>query len=330
MFLIDVRSPSEFKQGHVPGSISHPLFDDEERHRIGLCYAEKGPEEAVRLGLSLFGPKMSTWVNHVDQLLGGEKQLEVYCWRGGMRSGSAAWLLSTAGYRVHRWEGGYKAYRHRVLSEIAQHRPYCVLTGKTGTGKTELLASLRESGIQVVDLEKIANHRGSAFGHVGLDDQPTTEQFENELAQALEGLSNDAPIWVEDESQSIGKIWLQPSLFQQLQAAPRLEIHRSLEDRANHLARIYGRAPQDQLKASFTKLTRKIGGQWIPVAHEAIDEGRLADAALLALRYYDKTYAHSMAKTEHTVKAHLDLSGLTPEDAALRAVDAVRNFSTPS
>jgi tRNA 2-selenouridine synthase len=322
MLLLDVRSPSEFQKGHVPGAVSLPLFDDEERHDVGLCYAEQGQEAAIRLGLERIGPKMAAMVAEVDRLAHGEKALEVYCWRGGMRSGSVAWLLGVAGYRVRRWEGGYKVYRRGVLQSLAEPRPYRVLTGRTGVGKTEALKSLAKSGIQVIDLEGLANHRGSTFGHVGLGNQPTSEHFENLLAAALGALDSQKPIWVEDESQSIGKVWLQPSFFLHLRAAPRLEVVRSAEERAVHLAEIYGQAPHEQLKDGFTKLTRKLGGQWIPVAHEAIDQGRLDQAALLALRYYDQTYDHSMSKTASTVAQVLDWTGQTEETSSKALVQA--------
>lgn len=326
MLLIDVRSPSEFQQGHVPGAVSLPLFDDAERHEVGLCYADQGEDAAVRLGLSLVGPKMHALVASVDELCGDAREVQVYCWRGGMRSSSVAWLLGTAGYGVKRWEGGYKAYRTGVLAALNIPRPYCVLTGHTGVGKTEALATIADAGLQVLDLEQLANHRGSAFGHVGLGAQPTSEHFENHLAAALATLDSNRPIWVEDESQSIGRVWLQPNFFQLLQNAPRLELVRSADERAQLLARIYGEAPADQLKNSFTKLARKIGGQWVPVAHQKIDEGQLAEAAALALRYYDKTYAHSMARTETTVQRRLDLTGLLPDQAQLALLEAVTAF----
>ncbi len=326
MLLIDVRSPSEFQQGHAPDAVSLPLFDDAERHSVGLCYAEEGQDAAVRLGLSFVGPKMHALVSLVDEYCGGARDVSVYCWRGGMRSGSVAWLLETAGYRVNRWTGGYKAYRNRVLDELSQPRPYRVLTGHTGVGKTEALSTLKSAGIQTLDLERLANHRGSAFGHVGLGGQPTSEQFENNLAAALAELDPHQPIWVEDESQSIGRVWLQPAFFKLLQEAPRLELIRSAEERAQLLARIYGEAPKEQLKDSFTKLARKIGGQWVPVAHQKIDDGQLAEAAALALRYYDKTYSHSMARTDATVKNRLDLTGLLSDQAQNALLKAVQNF----
>ena len=326
MLLIDVRSPSEFQQGHAPEAVSLPLFDDAERHAVGLCFAEHGQDAAVRLGLSFVGPKMHSLVAFVDEHCGAAREVSVYCWRGGMRSGSVAWLLGTAGYRVNRWEGGYKVYRNRVLAELERPRPYRVLTGHTGVGKTEALATIADAGLQVLDLERLANHRGSAFGHVGLGAQPTSEQFENYLVAELATLDSSQPIWVEDESQSIGRVWLQPHFFKQLQNAPRLELVRSAEERAQLLARIYGEAPADQLKNSFTRLARKIGGQWVPVAHQKIDEGQLAEAAALALRYYDKTYAHSMARTETTVQQRLDLTGLLPDQAQSALMEAVTAF----
>ncbi|MFZ9732902.1 MAG: tRNA 2-selenouridine(34) synthase MnmH, partial [Schleiferiaceae bacterium] len=214
MPLFDVRSPAEFAHGHVPGAVSLPLFSDAERAEVGTVYKQQSPAKAVRLGLKFAGARMADLVAEVDARAKRDTSpVEVYCWRGGQRSGSVAWLLRTAGYEVERWEGGYKAYRHRVLESWAQPRPYVVLAGLTGSGKTEVLRALHELGGPVLDLEGLAHHKGSAFGQIGELPQPTNEQFENDGALRLAELDGQPRIWIEDESRSIGRIWLQQSFF---------------------------------------------------------------------------------------------------------------------
>ncbi len=318
MLFIDVRTPAEFEKGHRPGAVNVPLFTNEERHDVGLLYKEEGPQKAVRLGLSLVGPKMHSLVDEVDRITGGpsETPLSVYCWRGGQRSGSMAWLLETAGYTVYKCLGGYKAYRQEVLQRLAAERPYRVLTGSTGVGKTEWLHLLKEHfGFQIIDLEGLANHRGSAFGHLGQEKQPTSEQFENTLDAALSLCDPLRPIWLEDESQLIGKVWMSHEFYTQLGKAPRLKIDRIASERAAYLAEIYGSAEPEKLKEVFLRLARKIGGQNVAPAHLAIDEGRWADAAELALHYYDKTYQYSLEKKEIPPVASVDISGLDQQTA---------------
>ena len=178
--LLDVRSPAEFEQGHIPGAINVALFTNEERARVGTIYKTQGKDEAVLEGLRIVGPKMASIVEQALELA-PERKLKVHCWRGGMRSGSVGWLLRQAGFSVEVLNGGYKAYRQKVLQELANPFNFVVVGGPTGSGKTHVLKALQNSGEQVIDLEGLAHHRGSAFGHMGLEEQPSSEYFENLL-----------------------------------------------------------------------------------------------------------------------------------------------------
>jgi tRNA 2-selenouridine synthase len=170
--FVDVRTPSEFSKGHIPGAINIPLFSDEERSVVGTVYKREGEREAVLKGLSFVGPKMTAMLDRGIDLAGNKRQLGVYCWRGGRRSASMAWLFSQGDIKCSLLAGGYKNYRTHVLDEFGKERNIIIVGGMTGSGKTEILKEIDLMGEQVIDLEGIANHRGSAFGAIGRPPQP--------------------------------------------------------------------------------------------------------------------------------------------------------------
>jgi len=232
-----------------------------------------------------------------------------------MRSQSVAWLLQTAGHSIKRWEGGYKAYRGRALETWCGDHPWVVLSGLTGSGKTEILRHMASQG-QVLDLEGLAHHKGSAFGHVGEDDQPTNEQFENDGAQCIQGLDPHQAWWIEDESRSIGRIWLQHGFFDRKKEAPLIIAQRSRENRLDHLVALYGQASREDLAAVFPKIAKRLGHQNAQWAMDAVYAGDLRSAADLALQYYDRTYSESMAKRQDYILAQVDATDCTFAEAA--------------
>src|SRR5690606_39195657 len=203
--VIDARSEGEFDQSHIPGSINIPILTNSERIIIGTLYKEKGSEEATLKGFELVGPRFHQ-IQKEALAQFPQKKIIVYCWRGGMRSQILSWLLSMVGFEVYRLQGGYKVYRGFTFSEVRRQRKLIVLGGKTGVGKTVLLKKLQEKGEQVLDLEGIANHKGSSFGAIGLPQQPTVEQFENLMAEQLIRFDPALPVWVENESRRIGAV----------------------------------------------------------------------------------------------------------------------------
>ncbi|WBO84524.1 tRNA 2-selenouridine(34) synthase MnmH [Hymenobacter yonginensis] len=291
--LLDVRAPLEYAQGHIPGAVSFPLFSDEERARIGTTYKQVNPDKAVLMGLDMFGPKMSRMVQ-LAQKLAPAKQVRVHCWRGGMRSGAVQWLLELAGFQVQLLNKGYKDYRHFALAEFAQPRPLLVLGGLTGSGKTDVLHELARRQQPLLDLEGLAHHKGSAFGSIGQPAQPTQEQFENELAWLLVDLPVSAPVWVEDESRTIGSVHVPPPFFAQMQAAPLvlLEIPRAV--RVQKLAAEYGREDAGALATSILRIRKRLGGLATKEALAAIAEDDMEKMVSLVLDYYDKTYTHGI------------------------------------
>lgn len=295
--ILDVRAPVEFAQGHVPGALNLPLFTDEERARIGTTYKQVSQERAVHLGLEFFGPKMSALVKKAQKLAQG-KEVRLHCWRGGMRSGAVLWLLELAGFKVHLLDKGYKEYRRDVLASFETPRSWRVLGGLTGSGKTDVLHALAAGppAQPVLDLEGLANHKGSAFGAIGQPAQPTQEQFENNLAAALAALPVDAPVWVEDESRQIGRLTIPPALFAQLRTAPRwvLEVPRAA--RVAKLATEYGAEDPAELAAAIERLHKRLGGLATQQALDAVEAGDFAQMVGLMLEYYDKTYTYGLAQ----------------------------------
>ncbi|WP_046244882.1 tRNA 2-selenouridine(34) synthase MnmH [Hymenobacter terrenus] len=295
--ILDVRAPIEFAQGHVPGALNLPLFTDEERARIGTTYKQVSQERAVHLGLEFFGPKMSAMVKQAQKLVPG-KEVRLHCWRGGMRSGAVLWLLELAGFKVHLLDHGYKDYRRAVLASFERPRKWRVIGGLTGSGKTDVLHALAATPYfqPVLNLEELAHHKGSAFGAIGQLDQPTQEQFENNLAAVLAALPDDAPIWVEDESRQIGRLTIPSGLFEQIRAAPRwvLEVPRAA--RVAKLAAEYGAENPVELAAAVERLHKRLGGLATKQALAAIETGDFAQMVELVLDYYDKTYTYGLAQ----------------------------------
>jgi tRNA 2-selenouridine synthase len=174
--VVDVRSQKEYKQGHIPGALNLPLFNDDERAIIGTLYKNSGKETSVLKGLELVGPKLTGFIKQLRSLVSG-KEILVHCWRGGMRSESMAWLFEVAGYHVSLLDGGYKAYRKFIREAVEGPFNFIILGGNTGSGKTEILKALSDAAEQVLDLEAIARHKGSVYGGLGFTDQPTEEKF---------------------------------------------------------------------------------------------------------------------------------------------------------
>jgi tRNA 2-selenouridine synthase len=296
--VIDVRSPAEYAQGHIPGARNLPLFDNEERAVVGTLYKNSGRETSVLKGLDFVGPKMSGFVKQANKIA-PQRKLLMHCWRGGMRSESMAWLLSTAGFHVQLLEGGYKSYRKYIREKLESASNFIILSGKTGSGKTEVLLQMKSMGIQVIDLEGLANHKGSAFGALGEDPQPTNEQFENELYKSWASLDHTQTIFLEDESRSIGKVVLPEGFFQKMRSCPVIRLEMGEELRVKRLVVDYCKYPKEQLIDSVRKIERRIGGQHAKKIIEAIETEDFYTAIALVLGYYDKSYNYGLTKREN-------------------------------
>jgi len=294
--IVDVRSPSEFSKAHIPGATNIPLFSDKERAEVGTTYKQKGRRAAIKLGLSIVGTKMLEKAEAAGQIAGYDKQLIVHCWRGGMRSENMAWLFSRLDMDCYILKGGYKSYRHFARDYFKKPQDMRVLGGLTGSGKTDLLHELSREGEQMVDLEDLANHKGSAFGTIGEDPQPSTEQFENLLFESLFELKMHKPIWVEDESHMIGKIHIPEEFYEIMRNSPVFKIELDKKYRLQRLVDQYVQSDPEELKNAVRKISKRLGGEKTQNALYAIDQGDYHTAADIALTYYDKTYLYGLSK----------------------------------
>ena len=312
--ILDVRSPKEFEQGHIPGAISFPLFSNEERAQVGTCYKQKSREDAVELGFEIAGPKFVEFIRQA-KAIASDKRVRIHCWRGGMRSGAIAWVLNLAGFQTVTLPGGYKAFRRWVRQTVATPKNIILLGGMTGTAKTDILHALAQKGEQMLDLEGHANHRGSSFGAVCLPPQPSTEHFENLIAVDWHRFTTERPVWVEAESRRVGPCRVPAELFEQMEAARAVEITRPIPERLALLVDIYGQANRDELVAATERIRKRLGGKRTQAAIALIQSGDLTRAFEILLTYYDSTYRYGLEQREQSVP-EVDVTGLNPERAA--------------
>lgn len=303
--MLDVRSPAEFRDGHIPGAFNLPLLDDDERRQVGITYKENGTNAAVELGFRLVGHKLADYAARARQISSGGP-VKLYCWRGGMRSQVMAWLLDLSGIHTEVLDGGYKAWRNWCLGWFRNPGPLVVLSGMTGAGKTSVLLCMRQLGQSVLDLEGLASHRGSAFGGLGRDPQPSQEQFENMLALEIASLQNPRGIWVEDESRFIGQLRIPDDFFIHMNKCPDYEIVCSREKRINRIVEDYGQFSVSELVARTQLLVKRFGGEQVKGAVELLTSGEIRGWVSALLGYYDKTYSHSrMRKKMETTPQEL-------------------------
>lgn len=321
--LLDVRSPGEYASARIPGAFNLPLFSDAERAEVGTLYKQVGPEEALLKGLEFAGRQMRQYVEEALRLA-PDRCIALHCWRGGQRSASMAWLLETAGFDVVTLEGGYKNYRRYVLEQLAERAArIIVLGGKTGAGKTRILHALRDAGEQIIDLEALARHKGSAFGALGELPQPSFEQFGNDLLEAFLLLDTARPVWVESESKAIGKVQVPGEFWERICTAPMIEVDIPFENRVANLVEGYAGFPKEQLQESFERIARRLGGLHLRQALDALDADDYTAAAAFALAYYDKSYLHSLAAMNKGRHFSLSPSAETPEGIAAELLEFI-------
>ncbi|WNQ09817.1 tRNA 2-selenouridine(34) synthase MnmH [Paenibacillus aurantius] len=316
--VVDVRSPSEYEEGTIPGSLNRPLFDDEERREIGTLYKQVSVDAAKERGLEIVARKLPEFVKELDAM---DNRKAVFCWRGGMRSRTAATLLSLYGARVYRLQGGIRAYRQwvvKTLEEFKLDQTCIVLNGHTGTGKTVILSKLAEQGYPVLDLEELAGHRGSIFGQIGR--KPSNQKsFEAKLVHELLKLQGSSFVLMEAESRRVGKVTLPDFLMEAKENGKQLLIELPVEERIRHILEDY--RPEEHKQeclAAFRLIEKRIHTPIAKVIEQHLQESRFAEAVqLLLVHYYDPRYEHAIhrynAETE-TVQA----------DTIEEAVEAVR------
>ena len=324
--IIDVRSPGEFKSGHIPGAVNIPLFSDEERADVGTVYKQKSQEAATELGYAYVKPKLESFVTRSHDVA-TEGDVIVHCWRGGMRSKAFGQYLSENWFSgVHIVSGGYKAYRNHVLEELGKPYKLKVLGGYTGSGKTYMLHELQKLGEQVVDLEGLASHKGSAFGGIGQGEQPTVEQFENNLHRDISKLSRQKPIWVEDESHNIGSVKIPMPFFNQMRRARLYFTDIPKEERAKHLVAEYAKCDSKKLAGSIHRISRRLGGLREKNAIDYLEEENYYESALITLAYYDKYYLRSMKKRDTDCVVRIELFIVDPRQNSEIVLSKVKQY----
>lgn len=329
--VLDVRSPGEYAHAHIPTAHSLPLFTDEERKQVGTAYKQQSREAAIKIGLDYFGVKMRKMVEEVESLVqshkSGVKNLQtadseqltpnsvlVHCWRGGMRSAAVAWLLDMYGIKVYLLAGGYKAYRKWVLAQFEKQYNFKIIGGYTGSGKTLLLHELKKQQKAIVDLEALANHKGSAFGALEGIPQPGQEAFENMLGEALfvaacwltgaNGCNTGneqrpTDIFLEDESQRIGNIQIPMPLWRTMRKAPVFFIDIPFEERLIYITKEYGKLKRTILADSILRIQKRLGGLETKNALIFLEEGNTKECFRILLSYYDKWYHKGLYNREN-------------------------------
>ncbi|MBO6960613.1 MAG: tRNA 2-selenouridine(34) synthase MnmH [Prochlorococcus marinus CUG1438] len=329
--LIDVRSPGEYYKGHMPNSINIPLFDNDERSIIGTIYKKQGRKNAVIEGLKIFEKKLESLLddlfmnidsfNNISENRNKELCIRIYCSRGGMRSQSIAWLLDSFKLNLVTLNGGYKIYRRWVLDSFSKKLNIVVIGGKTGTGKTRLLSLLEKHKYQTIDLEGYACHRGSTFGGLGMNEQPSNEQFENIIAEKINSFKLSNNIFVEAESANIGKCKIPHEFFYQMKNSRRIEILRSESNRLDELIDTYSVYKKEELKESVLRIKKRLGPQRTKIALESINNEKWELVCRSVLDYYDKCYEYE--KVGKTNIKFLDLTDIKYDERILELLNNV-------
>ena len=321
--IVDVRTPAEFEQGHIPGAYNIPLFSNDERAVVGTLYKNHGKQTATIKGLEFVGPNMAVFAKRARKLAVDGKIL-LHCWRGGMRSASMAWLIKTIGLEAGTLVGGYKAYRTYIRSSFNLDRKLLILGGLTGSGKTDILKELEKMGEQFLDLEGVAHHRGSSFGQIGQGTQPTNEQFENNLAVDWLPMDPSRIIWLEDESKPMGRVRIMDDFYERMRKTPLVVVEMPRELRVPRLVHDYASLDVQLLEDAIQRIGKRIGGQNLKESVEALHEGDFAKVANITLDYYDKTYSYGIEQREDVKKIFVSTTTSDPKINADLIIKALK------
>jgi len=324
---VDLRSENEYAEDTIPGSVNLPVLNNEERALVGASYHHDGPDASRRLALQLAAPKLPAKIRELDSLA-GEKNLVVFCWRGGERSRFMASVLDTMGYRVYRVIGGYKSYRRYVNEFLEQEeltQRAVVLHGLTGVGKTEVLLQLGRKGLPVLDLEGLARHRGSVFGKIGLPPSPSQKSFESSIILFLTSIGDKGVFIVECESRRVGNLLVPPPMMNAIRNGIRVLLYAPLAERVRRIREIYTSGPGDnvkQLQEATSSLVKRIGRVKVEELNRMLEERNFDPVFSFLLKYYyDPLYKYPEGPSP-------DYSICVDTTDIERASEIVFNFTT--
>jgi tRNA 2-selenouridine synthase len=329
---IDVRSPEEFRESTIPGAVNIPILNNEERTKVGTIYNQESPAQAKMLGVELIAPKLPELLKEVKSVIQDYKNIVIFCSRGGLRSESVVSFCELIGLKnVHKLEGGYKSYRRFILNKLEEYNltgKLLVIYGFTGVGKTDLLYKLEERGLPIIDLEKLANHRGSAFGSIGLGEPTNQKHFDSLLWERLEELKDEPVIAVEGESKRIGMSILPPFFIEAMQEGIHVLFKNSMESRVERIISEYSSSYEqdkeafidralESLEAVKKHLIQQIGKDGYEKLIDNCRSGKLETVVeTLLTNYYDRMYKHSQQDQE-------DFSLVVKEENLEKAADKI-------
>jgi len=323
--MVDVRSEGEYHEGHIQQAINIPILNNAERVAVGTDYKQKGQQEAIRTGFRLVGPRLASIIEETEKT---GHELLVHCWRGGMRSSNFCQFAGMAKVKTHALIGGYKAYRQQALESFKIPFNLIILGGSTGSGKSEVLRALQNAGEQVIDLESLANHKGSVFGGLMMPPQPTTEQFQNDLFEDILKKNTSKRIWIEDESIAVGKIFLPEPLWRQMNTGPLIELQVDKATRIQRLVNEYGQADKQEFLKAMEKIIKKLGGQHFNAAREKLFTNDMATTIEILLTYYDKAYNNGLNKKKNRIVNRIQWAGKDPKDAVANLSEMAQKITS--
>jgi tRNA 2-selenouridine synthase len=306
--IIDVRSPSEFAEDHIPGAINCPVLNDQERILVGTTYKQVSAFEAKKIGAALVAKNIGTHLENLFLTQSKDWNPLIYCWRGGNRSGSMAHIFAKIGWPVTQLDGGYKSYRHFVnaaIPPLAGQVKWRVICGPTGTGKSQLLRTLKENAAQVLDLEDFANHRGSVLGKLPDQIQPSQKFFETKIWEAIRHFDFERPVYVEAESKKVGNLRVPDSIMESMRQAPCIQIELDINQRVKFLLNDYAHFVEqfDLLEAQLNCLKGLYGkaqiDTWLKLAQEKQTPQLVRE---LLDRHYDPAYQSAIERNFQQIK----------------------------
>ncbi|HWB02623.1 MAG TPA: tRNA 2-selenouridine(34) synthase MnmH [Verrucomicrobiales bacterium] len=329
--IIDVRSPAEYAENHIPGAVNLPVLTNDERAEVGRLYHQVSRFDARRLGAAMVARNTAAHLETFFTPHPEHSRFLLYCWRGGQRSRAMALILHAVGWDVTVIAGGYKNYRAHVRESLTHLCPQLrchMLTGLTGSGKTQLLRRMAAGGHQVLDLEGLGEHRGSLLGDEPDRPQPSQKHFESLLLEKIERFDLTKPVWVESESKRLGRLWLPEPLWQAMLSSTVHEISVPAEQRADYLIREYPHftAAPDALLGKLQTLKEACGGKQLTVWHDMIRAGQWREFVISILdRHYDPVYRR--CQDFPAPSSHHSLSSVSAESVAEAAEELGRQAS---